>query len=983
MSAPARLVPRCVSLFLAGAALALVFASSAGAATFNARGSVEQVYVTDLPAGAGISLLDSGGGVVATRNANQLGGSLFRDVEPASGYRVRLDSSGETSDPLTVLTTQSAPPSTDVYDQSIPSDGYGYMTTRDGTKLAYSVHPPSDVSNVGGVDLPPNPAGNSVPAPTLIEYSGYGYARPEGPQSGIATLANLMGFTVVDVNMRGTGCSGGAYDFFETLQNIDGYDVVETVARQPWVAHNKVGMMGISYGGISQLFTAQTRPPSLAAIAPLSVLDQVQTTLYPGGMLNTGFAYAWAQERIREARPADPANPNNGAQSWAVERIANGDTTCGENQVLHPEAADLESKIRENDHYVPEVADPLSPLTFVDKIDVPVFMACQWTDEQTGGHCPTLAKRMTGTDKKWFTFTNGTHVDSLSPEIYNRLYDFFNIYVGRQAPPIAQTAFIQATAPAAFQAIFGIDGPGGAPPLMTLPPDPIQAMPTYDLAKAAFEAQLPIRVLFDNGAGNSSNPGWPYPSFEHSFAAYPVPGTTARSWYLAPGGLLADAAAGGARADAFTWDAHARPLNDFTGDTGAGDGGLWTATPNYQWSQDPARHAVAYATQPLSADTTVFGAGRVDLWVRSSAPNVDLQVTISEVRPDGKETFVQNGWVRAEARALDEAKSTELEPVLSLREADVAPMPSDQFVPVTVPLYYEGHAYRAGSRIRVRVSAPNGDQPIWSFSETEPAGTAEVEIGYGSGMPSRLALPIVPGVDVPDQLPPCPGLRGEPCRDYVPFENDTSVLDGYPRPKGATPLLVPLVPAFTECTDPNRTHGPALVVPSCSAPSQSSQQLTVGAPDANGAPAKSSGSLRAGVITGDPSTSTDESDVTLSFQLTDVRRKSDLSDYEGELEAGAVVRITDRANGTGTEPGTVEDFRYAFTVPCSATADATVGSTCSTTTTADALVPNTIQEGKRAVWGLGQAVVMDGGADGLASTGAGNAPFARQGVFVP
>ena len=122
----------------------------------------------------------------------------------------------------------------------------------------------------------------------------------------------------------------------------------------------------------------------------------------------------------------------------------------------------------------------------------------------------------------------------------------------------------------------------------------------------------------------------------------------------------------------------------------------------------------------------------MDLWVRSSAPNVDLQATISEVRPDGKETFVQGGWVRAKARKLDAAKSTELEPVLSLRQEDFAPMPSDQFVPVTIPLYYEGHMYRAGSRIRVRISAPNGDQPIWAFAETEPAGQADVAIGYGA-----------------------------------------------------------------------------------------------------------------------------------------------------------------------------------------------------------------------------------------------------------
>ena len=137
------------------------------------------------------------------------------------------------------------------------------------------------------------------------------------------------------------------------------------------------------------------------------------------------------------------------------------------------------------------------------------------------------------------------------------------------------------------------------------------------------------------------------------------------------------------------------------------------------------------------------------------------------------------------------------------------------------------------------------------------------------------------------------------------------------------------------------------------------------------------------MIVGNPSTSADEADVALSFQLTDVRRQSDLGDYTGELEAGAVLRITDGASGAGAAPGTVEDFRYALPIQCIATADATIGSTCSATTTADALVPNTVQERERAVWALGQVVVMDGGADGLASTGAGNAPFARQGIFVP
>src|SRR4029450_7316202 len=107
----------------------------------------------------------------------------------------------------------------------------------------------------------------------------------------------------------------------------------------------------------------------------------------------------------------------------------------------------------------------------------------------------------------------------------------------------------------------------------------------------------------------------------------------------------------------------------------------------------------------------------------------------------GKETFVQGGWVRANERKLDTTKSTLLEPVLSLRAEAVKPLPPNRFVDVRVPLYYEGHMYRAGSRIRVRISAPNGDQPIWSFGETQPAGQAEIEIGYGRKTPSRVILP--------------------------------------------------------------------------------------------------------------------------------------------------------------------------------------------------------------------------------------------------
>jgi predicted acyl esterase len=825
--------------------LLILFASRAGVAqaapAFEASGSVEQVYATGVAPEAKVRLRNGQGETVASKSADELGGVLFREVEPGNGYR--LEAGGQESEPLAVLTQRSAPPSTSIYDQKIEPHGYQYLTTRDGTKLAIDVHPPQDVlklltdqipdpaeaaggtgSEGGGTETPQLPLGElekilkevpglgpgveglseligkvgegvgiklsgpprqkllqlrratargrtaahasalelpyvpTGPTPTLIEYSGYGYADPAGPENGIALIAELMGFTVVDVNMRGTGCSGGAYDFFEPLQNLDGYDVVETIARQPWVLHHEVGMMGISYGGISQLFTAATRPPDLAAITPLSVIDNTQTTLYPGGILNTGFALEWAKERVHDAEAAAPGH----GQAWAYKRIQEGDETCRRNQALHPEAVNLLKKVQENSHYVPKVADPLSPVTFVHKIDVPTFMACQWTDEQTGGHCPDLAEHFTGTRKKWFTFTNGAHIDSLDPATFNRWLDFLELYVAKQ-PPLVTGAVMHLAAPLVFQEAMGIPG-------LTLPPDPIQLLPTYGSALSAFEAQQPIRVTFDSGAGGLS-PGQPYPAVEESFGEFPIPGTQAKAFYLAPGGKLKATPPAAAHADGFTWDAGALPLQDFSGDTGSGSGGLWTATPTYHWEQSPPGSAVSYVTEPLAEDTTVIGAGAVNVWVRSSTPNVDLQATVSEVRPDGKETFVQNGWVRANERKLDAAKSTPLEPVLSLRESDVEPMPADEFVKVTIPLYYEGHAYRAGSRIRVTIAAPNGTQPIWDFEETEPAGKAQVAIAYSRQDPSDLLLPVVPGVDVPTGLPPCPGLRGEPCREYVPFTN--------------------------------------------------------------------------------------------------------------------------------------------------------------------------------------------------------------------
>jgi hypothetical protein len=207
---------------------------------------------------------------------------------------------------------------------------------------------------------------------------------------------------------------------------------------------------------------------------------------------------------------------------------------------------------------------------------------------------------------------------------------------------------------------------------------------------------------------------------------------------------------------------------------------------------------------------------------------------------------------------------------------------------------------------------------------------------------------------------------------------------GYARPKGATPMLVSLVPAFAACQTPNRTHGAPLASPSCNPPAQSSPNVTVGSPDANGKPANSSASARLDVIAGNASTTADEADVKVTLNVTDVRSKADLTDYAGELQAQLGVEIVDKdpASAASFAIGTAQ-VPLLFTVPCTGTPTVdTIGSTCSLNSTVDSLVPGAVKELKRAIWQLGQVQVNDGGADGLAAT-PDNSAFLREGIFVP
>jgi hypothetical protein len=217
----------------------------------------------------------------------------------------------------------------------------------------------------------------------------------------------------------------------------------------------------------------------------------------------------------------------------------------------------------------------------------------------------------------------------------------------------------------------------------------------------------------------------------------------------------------------------------------------------------------------------------------------------------------------------------------------------------------------------------------------------------------------------------------------------------HPRPKGATPLRVSTVPAFKQCTAPNRTHGAPLAFPSCNPPVQTSNFLTVGSPDANGAPANSVGSIRLDVKAGVPGPPED-SDVLIKANISDVRctpaggatvcgtaNAADGPDYSGEVQGNAIIRISDHYNGTGlNEAATVQDIPFPVNTTCTATAANTTGGVCNTSTSANAVVVGSVKDTQRAVVEIQQLQISDGGADGAVAT-ADNTLFEVQGIFIP
>jgi predicted acyl esterase len=311
--------------------------------------------------------------------------------------------------------------------------------------------------------------------------------------------------------------------------------------------------------------------------------------------------------------------------------------------------------------------------------------------------------------------------------------------------------------PILANAITGITG-------MTMPPDFDYSGMSYAQAKRHYEAQRPIKIQFEEGAATGEPSGAPVARFSRSFSAWPIPGSHVTRYYLHGGGGLrrkpVPHGIAAARPHSFSADPSALPPTDFTGT----DAQLWGAHPAYHWRQNPKGTGVGWITRPFRRTAVVIGSGSLDVWVKSSTPDVDLEATVSDVRPNGTEVYVQSGWLRASHRALDRARSTPTLPVHTDLASDARPMPAGRFRRLRLEILPFAQPFRAGDRLRITLDAPGGAKPRWAFDTIDHG--QKVTIATDRRHRSSLALSFVPGVAVPAGRPHCGSLRSQPCRSY-------------------------------------------------------------------------------------------------------------------------------------------------------------------------------------------------------------------------
>lgn len=570
-----------------------------------------------------------------------------------------------------------------------------YLPMRDGVQIAIDVYTPEGASEAARV-------------PTILRQTRYWRA----PQFRLPWRAMLdepaplarrflaAGYAWVDVDVRGSGASGGVQtSLWSDAEVRDGGEIVEWIVHQPW-SSGAVGALGDSYDGTAAEFLLANRHPAVKAIAPrFALFDGYTDVAYPGGVPLVWFTETWGEFNdaidrgdlgrafpwwvpIFISGPRRVDGPDGAAQLRAAQlgHAANFDVRIAAREVVYRDDVPDEMK-----RSIADWSPCCTRRPEIEASGAAVFSVSGWYD----GAYPNAAI------KRFHTLRNPGSRLLLGP--WNH---------------------------------------GGDQAL-----DPHQ--PTRD---SEFDHASELLRFFDFHLKGIDN-GWASEPAVHYFttgegrwksaASWPPP-ARATDFYLAPNHELArERPAAPEAADAFSPD----PASG-TGETSRWRGLAVPTWTHYGDRADADRHNLVYESTPLERDLEVTGHPVLHLWLRADAADLAVFAYLEDVGPDGEVGYLTEGQLRALHRALRspaEAPYVAPAPYHSYLRADARPLVPGEPAELVVELLPVSHLFSKGHRIRLALAGGDRDQfaPI-------PGASAHWQVERSADAASRLELPVVP-----------------------------------------------------------------------------------------------------------------------------------------------------------------------------------------------------------------------------------------------
>ena len=476
--------------------------------------------------------------------------------------------------------------------------------------------------------------------------------EPYGRSSSTTYVPN--GYAHVNTDVRGSGKSGGALCLLCEREQRDVYDVVEWVAKQPW-SNGKVVLYGYSYSAITALLGAEQQPPHLTTVVVgHPPTDPYRDVLWHNGLYDQGFS-----------------------EQWFLGQTAAQSLGAG----VQPQVLDRKDQLFAFETRINQLDGPLyrerSVLAKVSRIKVPVYIFTGWHDMYSRGDMRFIDS-FKGPAQLWIDASthHGTGQAGEVGAPYGSPLGAPSL--SAEAPPGQVLRWLD-------HYVKGKRNGVDRQPRVTY----------FDLGDrtwhhaSSWRAAGPhLRRLFVSGAKSGSarslndgslNPWRPVgrDSYQDSYVYDPAAGISVP---MGPEGP-----------DGFAPYVHTdQRLDDALGLT----------------------YTTGAQTRPLH----LAGPSELRFWAITEASDMAWVARLSDVAPDGSETPITQGWLRASMRHVDPARSRPGSPYLT----------DDRLSPVTVGLTTE---YRLDLWDTAFTVLPGHRLRLWFASSDSPTHEPLPEAG--------------------------------------------------------------------------------------------------------------------------------------------------------------------------------------------------------------------------------------------------------------